>query len=403
MIRYDPTLEPSERFYIESEFSQLGTRINGLYLKLEGLNGQIQGTQNEGRIHIVSSLAELELDDSLVHPLIFYEVNTELNWQYKDNSLLLSTELFDAHTQDFGIQLKGNLKYDQNRKLPFVNLLLELSNGEIEKVADYLPKTASEKLSRWLRKSFVTGEIPSAKFVFRGWPEEFPFKNKEGVFQGLAEVIDGTLDYHPSWPPMDGIHAGVMINGDTLTVNSASGNFFNAEVTNVNIVIENLSMKGFKKTAIVNGHINGDIKDGLLFIKNSPLQTTPSLKNLPSRNFTGGMGIDLALEIPLYPAQIPFNGSLILRDATFARDDIKIELTDLNGTIDFSRGSITAEGMKANFFNFPVELAIANLDGSPSKTTLSGSADNKFISAQLIRYLPWLAPYKAEIETRING
>ena len=403
VIRYDPTLEPSERFYIESEFSQLGARFNEPYLKLEGLSGQIQGTQNEGRIHIVSSLAELELDDLLVHPLIFYEVNTELNWQYKDNSLLLSTELFDAHTQDFGIQLKGNLKYDQNRKLPFVNMLLELSNGEIEKVADYLPKTASEKLSRWLRKSFVTGEIPSAKFVFRGWPEEFPFKNKEGVFQGLAEVINGTLDYHPSWPPMDGIHAGVMINGDTLTVNSASGNFFNAEVTNVNIVIENLSMKGFKKTAIVNGHINGDIKDGLLFIKNSPLQTNPSLKNLPSRNFTGGMGIDLALEIPLYPAQIPFNGSLILRDATFARDDIKIELTELNGTIDFSRGSITAEGMKAIFFNSPVELAIANLEGSPAKTTLSGIADNKFISAQLLRYFPSLAPYTSEIEKRING
>ena len=403
VIKYDPTLDSSERIYIESEFSQLGTQFNKRHLKLEGLSGQIQGTQHEGRIRIVSSLAELELDDLLVHPLIFYEVNTELNWQYKDNSLLLSTELFDAHTQDFGIQLKGNLKYDQNRKHPFVNMLLELSNGEIEKVADYLPKTASEKLSRWLRRSFVTGEIPSAKFVFRGWPEEFPFKNKEGVFQGLAEVIDGTLDYHPSWPPMDRIHAGVMINGDTLKVNAASGNFFNAEVTNVNIIIENLSRKGFKKTAIVNGHINGELKDGLLFIKNSPLQTNPSLKNLPSRNFTGGMGIDLALEIPLYPAQIPFNGSLILRDATFARDDIKIELTDLNGTIDFSRGSITAEGMKANFFNFPVELAIANLEGSPAKTTLSGTADNKFISAQLLRYFPSLAPYTSEIEKRING
>lgn len=403
VIKYDPTLEPDKKIYIDTGFSQLGGQFNDIPLKLEGFSGQIQGTRREGSVHIATNSAELELDDFLVRPLTFYELNTELNWQYKDNSLLLSTELLDAHTQDFAIQLKGDLKYDQDRELPFVNMLFELSNGEIEKIADYLPKTTSEKLSRWLRKSFVTGEIPSAIFVFRGWPEEFPFKNKEGVFQGFAEIIDGTLDYHPSWPPMDGIHAGIMVNGDTLTVNAASGNFFNAEVTNVNIIIEDLSRKDLKMTAVINGHINGDVKDGLLFIKDSPLQGNPSLKNLPSLNFTGGMGIDLALEIPLFPAPVFVNGSLTLRDATFTRTDMKIELTELNGTIDFTRDSFSAEGMKANFFNYPVELAIANRHGSPAETTLSGTADSQFISAQLLRYLPSLAPYKSEIEKRING
>jgi len=403
VIKYDPMLDNSEKIYIEAEFSQLNAKFGDPSIELEGLNGHIQGTQKQGSIRIASNVTKIKPGGFLTKPLVFYELNTDLSWQFKDKNLFISTRLLDAHTQDFDLQLKGKLNFIHGRELPFIDILLELSNGELDKVARYLPTSTPEKITRWIDNSLVTGNIPSAEFVFRGWLEDYPFKNNEGIFQGFAEVSQGTLDYHKAWPPIEGIDARLIINGDTLSINANSGNFYGDEITKVSAIIENLAANDIKKSVIINGHIDGDIKDGLLFIKNSPLQGNPSLKYLPSRNFTGRMGIDLALEIPFYPAQISFNGSLILRDATFARDDIKIELTDLNGTIDFSRGSITAEGMKANFFNLPVELAIANLEGSPAKTTLSGTADNKFISAQLLRYFPSLALYTSEIEKRING
>ena len=403
VIKYDPTLENDEKIYIDTKFSQLGGQLNNHPLKLDGLYGQLQGTKKEGNIIIESSSATLELGELLTDSLTFYELNTELNWRYQNNNLILSTELFDTHTQDFDLSIKGNLEFDEAEDLSFINLLAELSNAEVGAVAKYLPETTPGKVRRWFQRSLVAGKIPSAEFVFRGRLEDYPFRDNDGVFQGYAELNLETLDYSPLWPPADGINAGIMVEGDTVVIDVQSGYFFDAEITKASAVIENLATKNSKNFIALEGHINGDIKDGLLFIKDSPLKTTPSLKNLPSRNFTGGMGIDLAMEIPLFPSQILFNGSLILRDATFARDDIKIELTDLNGTIDFSRGSITAGGMKANFFNTPVELAIENLDGFPAKTTLRGSADNEFISAQLLRYFPSLAPYKSEIEKRISG
>ena len=402
VIKYDPTLEIDEKIYIDTGFSQLGGQFNDIPLKLEGFSGQIQGTRREGSLQIATRSAELELEKLFVHPLTFYELNMELNWQFKNNNLFLTTDLLDTHTQDFNLKLKGNLEFNQDRTLPFINVLVELSDGEVDKVVNYLPTATPEKVSRWLRNSFVTGEIPSATFVFRGWPEEFPFKNKEGVFQGFTKVIDGTLDYHPAWPPMDGIHAVVKINGDTLTVNANSGNFFDAEVTNVNVVIANISTKDFKKSAVINGHIKGDIKDALLFIKNSPLQTSQSLNNLPLHKITGGMDLDLSLDVPLPPGLILVDGTLSLRDA-YIDSDIGIELTELNGTIDFTQDSVSAEGIKARYFNHPVELAMASSHGSPVKNTLSGSADSQFISAQLLRHFPTLAPLIPEIEKRISG
>jgi uncharacterized protein (TIGR02099 family) len=403
LIKYDPTLEPSERFYIESEFSHLGTQSNDNSFKIEGLSGHLHGTQGQGNLHITSNVAGLELDSFLAHPLTFYELNTELNWQFKNNNLLLSTPLLDTHTQDFNLQVKGDLIFNHDRKLPFVDLLLELSNVEIDKVTDYLPINTPENLTRWLSNSLVSGKIPSANFIFRGWMEDYPFKNNEGVFQGHAEVSEASLDYHPEWPGIDQLNAELIVNSDTLTIEANSGNIYDAEITKTSAVIENLSRRDLKKSAIINGHINGKLKDAMLFIKNSPLQKSASLKDLPSQNISGDMDLDLTLDVPLPSGLTLVNGSIALHDALLDSEDIGIELADLNGTINFTQDSVSAVGINAHYFNHPVHLTIESKHGSPLKSTLSGSADNQFISAQLLRYFPYLESMQAEIERRITG
>ncbi len=403
VIKYNPTLESDERIYIDTEFSQLGGTYKDHPFKLDGLYGHLQGTQKEGSIEINSSSARLESGKFLADSLTFYELNTELNWRHKNNNLVLSTELLETHTQDFDLRIKGNLEFDEEKDLPLINLLVELSNAEADIVAKYLPDTTPEKVQRWFKRSLVSGKIPSAEFVFRGRLEDYPFRNNEGVFQGYAELSLETLDYSPKWPPAEGIDAGIIVRGDTVTVDVQSGHFFDAEITKATAIVENLSIRNAKKSVALKIHINGEIKDGLLFIKDSPLQTNPTLKNLASRNFTGGMGIDLALGIPLYPAERSVDGSITLRDASYTRTEIGIELTELNGKIDFTKGSLSAEGIKAVLFDYPVELSIENKDGLSAKSTLSGNADNQFISALLIRYFPSLAPYKSEIEKRISG
>lgn len=402
LIKYDPTLEPTEKFYIESEFSQLGTQSNNNSLKIEGLSGHIQGTQGQGNLHITSNVAGLELDNILAHPLTLYELNTELNWQFKNNNLLISTPLLDVHTQDFNLQVKGDLIFNHDMKLPFVDILLELSNVEIDKIAAYLPINTPEGLTHWLSNSLISGEIPSAEFTFRGSMDDYPFKNNEGVFQGLAQITDVSLDYHPKWPDIDQLNAELIVNGDTLTIEASSGNIYDAEITKTSAVIANLASSDLKKSVVINGHINGKLQDAMLFIKNSPLQKNASLKDLPSQNITGGMGLDLNLDVPLPSGQILVNGSIALHDALLDSEDIGIELADLNGTINFSQDSVYAV-INAHYFNHPVHLALESNHGSPLKSMLSGSADNQLISAQLLHHFPSLKSMQPEIERRITG
>ena len=403
VIKYNPDLEPHEQLYMEYDFSALGGEFYDHSLKIEGLSGHIQGTRREGTIQISSDVTELDLKNLFNHPLTFYELNTELNWQTLNNNLIISTQLIDTHSPDFNLQLTGRLKFNQEDKLPFVDVLVNLSNGEIDKVIDYLPANTSENATNWLKKSLVSGEMPSAKFVFRGQPEDYPFKNAEGIFQGSAEISNSILDYHPNWPPLDEMNAEVVVNGDAIKINASSGFFFDAEISKTTAVIENLAAKDFGRSIVIKSNINGKIKDVLLFIKNSPLQSNASLMNLSSQNISGDMGLDLNLNIPLSRGLTKVDGTIALRDALIEYNDIDIELANLNGTIDFTRDTISAKGIKADYYNYPVDLSIESSHGSPVKSTLSGNANKEFISAQLLRHFPSLEPLKPEIEKRITG
>ncbi len=403
LIQYDPTLQPSENLYIESGFSQLGSQSSNHSLKIEGLSGYIEGTQRQGKLRLASSVVEVELNDVFARPLIFHELDTQLNWQFKNHNLLVSTHLLDTHTQDFNLQLKGDLTFYHDGKPPFVDMLLGLSNVQIDEAASYLPVNIPENFTHWLGKSLVSGEIPSAEFIFRGSIHDYPFRNNEGVFQGFIEIEEAILDYDPEWPDIDQLNAKLVVNGDTLNIEVNSGNIYDAEIIKGSVVVANLASSNPEKSIVINGHINGELEDVMLFIGNSPLHKNASLKDLPSLNIIGSMGLDLNLDIPLSSETISVSGSIDLQDALLDAEDMGMELADINGTIDFTQDSIFAAGINAHYFNHPVHITLESDHDSPLKSTLSGSADNRLISAQLVRSLPSLKSIQKEIERRITG
>lgn len=404
VIQYDPTLDSSEKIYIETDFSKLvATKHNNKSIRLEGLSGHLQGTQKQGSIHIASKTGKIMLGDFLSKPLMFHELDTNLNWKVQDNNLSISTQLFDIHTPDFDLQLKGNLQFQQDKPLPLVNVLLELSNSGMDKIASYLPTRDSKNILSWFKNLLVAGEIPAAEIVFRGWLADYPFQDNEGVFEGYATVNQVTLDYDPRWPPVEAMDAEIIIQDDTLTINASSANFDGIVISEASAVVENLTTTNIKKSMLINGHIDSEIKDGLLYIENSPLRTNKALKELQSKNISGGLGLDLSLNIPLISGEVLFNGILFLRDVSFESEDTNIKLSSLNGAVDFSQDSIFAEGITGKYFNHPMKLAIRKNHNASIITTLSGNADSIFISEQLIRYFPSLKPLQLNIEKRITG
>ncbi|NIQ14774.1 MAG: hypothetical protein GTO02_10360, partial [Candidatus Dadabacteria bacterium] len=90
------------------------------------------------------------------------------------------TEYFDAHTEDFNTYLKGHLVFKPESNLPFANMMLGISNADIEDLNNYIPLNMPEKARTWFKRALVSGQLTSADVLLRGELSDFPFLNNEG-------------------------------------------------------------------------------------------------------------------------------------------------------------------------------------------------------------------------------
>jgi uncharacterized protein YhdP len=297
--------------------------------------------------------------------------------------------LMHAQTSDFSMEFSGTIRQDGQNSSPYTDLIIHMGSGDLEKVSDYLPHIVSGKVRRWMKKTIVGGDLLSGDMALRGYLSDFPFINSEGRFKVLAFASDATLDYHPEWPPVDGIDADIVFDNDSLKVEASSGKIFNARISEATAIIDHLKAKN--KRVEINGFITGHTNDAKYFINQSPLQKNKSLKELSHKQLTGNLELELGLSIPLIKAPKQVEGKLLLSDANFESDFFSIGLEKINGVAEFTRDSVSATGISALYNNHPVDIAISSdndLKSSASNITLSGISDRDFIMNQLSVFFP---------------
>lgn len=399
-IKYDPSLDQTRQLQISSEFSDLGIRDRHQKIAFEGLSGSIDGMQHAGTLHINSNIATLETT-AFVQPISFYELKTKLDWQFQDDELRLHSDQIKTHTEDFYLLLRGKMRFSPDKELPFIDMLMGIKDLEIKRLVPYLPTNLPTDFREWLSSSLRGGEINSAQIALRGWLEDYPFHNAEGTFNGFAEIENGTLHYDPQWPQINDIDATLFAKGETLTLDAAYGRIFTTDLTQTRSVISGIASA--TQLLTIDSKINGQLQDGSLFIKNSPLGQEQTMQQLVEQNISGGMDLLLHIDIPLSTDPISFTGRLSILDGSIADADTDIAITKINGNIEFSEDTVSGSGIRGRFADYPVDLSIESYNDTGTKITLAGIADPQFISSQLLHYFPSIEPWHPEIERRISG
>lgn len=401
LFKYDPTLDNAEKFYIDAEFSELGLQHYDSAVTVKGLSGHVKGTSH-GSLHIRSNETEIHSLNFFDQPLTLYELNSKLNWKFHHGDLLANIHMLNTHTEDFNLQLIGTLEFRKDKELPFINILLDTQNLELNRVSHYFPKHMPEAVHTALTELLAGGEISSAKFIFRGWLEDYPFNNNEGNFKGLVEINQATLNYHPEWPAIEESDLNVLVDNDRLTININSGKFFEADI-NGPITIENIATADTEKVISVDIQAKGRLEKGLLFIANSPLQKQTALQELLTQEITGDLNLELRLDIPLSPTPNSVDGLLFLDKAFIHTKQLDMQITDVTGVVHFTSDLVSADNIEGQYFAQPVLLSIKSDGDLSNEIIMTGTADNQFISDQLSHYFPAVRPWKSEIEKHISG
>ncbi|OGT33245.1 MAG: TIGR02099 family protein [Gammaproteobacteria bacterium RBG_16_51_14] len=401
---YDGSMAETNTLTYSAIFEHINTQHHDPSFSVNGLTGSTTGNLNEATIHFDSNSVSITTPAFYTDPVWLSRLQGDLTLFYSDDNLQIDLGLVNAQTSDFPVAISGKIIRDRNHASPYTDVIVQVGAGELDKITDYLPHPVPEKVRQWMKNSLLGGELLSGNIALRGYLSDFPFNHSEGLFKLLANVNNATLDYHPEWPPIDGINADILFENNTLRVEASSGRVFNAQITEATAVIDPLMAK--EHLLQINGVVSGHTNDAKHFINQSPLQKINTLKELGHRQIIGSLELELGLSIPLRKAPKQFEGKLKLIDTTFESEFPGVGLEKINGAVEFTNDSINVTGMSALYSNHPVAIAITSNSASMaagSNITLTGISGKDFILDQLSVFFPKMDFIIKTIGQRIDG
>ncbi len=398
---YDPGLPPGRRLTLDSDFDQLEIRKIPSGAIVSGLGGHLQGNAERGSAHLDSASVELGLPSLFDNPFNINELQGVLDWRRDGPALTIETGYLEAHTLHFNSRLRGRLVFNGNEELPYLDMMLNISDAEIENVSRYLPSAIPEKARQWIDASLVSGKVSALDAVLRGNLEDFPFDNGRGRFAIIANAHDATLDYHPKWPPIDGIEAELTLNETSLAVNAVSGKIFEANIREVLAEIPDVADD--KPLLNISGRAEGSAKDALSVIINSPLAAGEGFADVTTDEIEGPVSLDLELDIPLYEETNAVKGVVTFHDAVYDSPRTGVRLDGITGSIGFTGDSIGSERLGATYHGHPVEVGMEGREGHINAFSIKGTGDSRFILDELGYFFPGLGGMASLFENRISG
>ncbi|TAJ95673.1 MAG: TIGR02099 family protein [Gammaproteobacteria bacterium] len=407
-IVHDPSAAPSERFSVNTRFSGLTTGINGQAPSFINLSGSVSASPDQGEIRLDTDDVELRVPAITADPIRLHKLNGAIHWEIgAPGQWYFHTDLLRIATSDLDFSLGGDVRMETGSKSPFIDLILDMEEIELETLVGYLPLTERFRLRAWLEKTLAGGMVHYANAIFRGYLADFPFDNNNGVFKFVAGIGGMNLDYSDHWPPVDEINGELQLDGRRMRMHADSARIFNAELSGVQATLPDILAPA--KDLGIDGHVNGKTNDLKLFIEQSPLYNNAALKELAATLVSGSFGLDLDLAIPLKQPdkKTAVAGHMDVHDAQVTSNRIKnLSLTGLNGSLSFTNDSVATETLTARYLGAPVTVAINGRKDDPENPyaiSIDGEADTAFIVGRIMDFVPPTRPLEKELNDRIQG
>ncbi len=368
--------------------------------------GRVRGTDSEIRLSMNGSSGQFSRPDLYEQELAFAHIDGALTWTRTTPGWTLELDRFYLENRDMALALRGQLQQGASHPLPHLDLVAEIRSERLENMYRYLPHTPKFRIREWLQRAFHGGHIDTGIAVLRGYPDEFPYRARNGNMQAVVNVSQSIVEYSHRWPVVDNVDAEVFFDNETLTARISRGSVFSAAITEASGAIEDLTTR--PKIVLLQGTVKGSEQDLETFTAQSPLAEDPIIKHTNQSLVDGTFELDLDLSIPIKaPArQLAMAGALHLQDARLVSDAGKLELEAVHGTVGFTHESVDGRGLTARFAGEPVTLGMSgskNNPEAPPAFVIAGQSSDAFIIEQLSERFPDAADFAAKLGQRMSG
>ncbi len=374
-LEWSGTPERIETFSLNSRFSNLAVAAHRGLPGFSGLSGNLEATQEEGRLNLNTAQAELDLQGILRKPVPADRLSGQVSWKRRDGRL----ELRLANLAIANPHLSGTLNATyqhggQGRGI--IDLTAKFGRLDGRFASLYYPLVLSQDTLDWLDTSILGGHAENVNVIVKGDLDDFPWQNSsKGLFQVSADIRDGILDYADGWPRIEDIRLALLFRGNRMELNASHGMIHGNRISRAKVVLPALNAE--PPLLEVNGEVQGPAAELLRFVNTSPVlgYIDGFTKNLRA----GGSGrLTLDLRIPLDDdhADTRVSGSLALADASLAAGAELPRLEKINGRLDFTESSFKADGVRAELHGNPLQFGLANAQDGSLRIAAQGRIDD---------------------------
>ena len=368
---HDTELEVKEDAltYLLTGFSKLGWGGEGVIPAVSGLSGVVYWQPTEGRL-------ELDSVDSVITPkglppAMFSKINMAAEWKPQGPGTRVSLENFVILRPDLTLTASGVVDELENMPASHMHLSAKLSANHAEQWLKYIPQASLKPgLNRWLKQDIKKIGTVSGQLTVDGMVNDFPFDKASGEFSILTYLSGVDLLITPKWPLSRDIDAYLKVDKRHLNADIQHADLKGIMVNDMNLRIDDVGLD--YETLLIHGKINTQAKQLFAYVFDSPLNA--HLSRLKSLELLGALGLDLKIEVPLYP-----ENDTVLTQGVLALDNNQlilhhglgnIVLDNLSGEVAFDEKGILESVITTQLAKMPMKMQLSSISKPKSATQI---------------------------------
>lgn len=273
-----------------------------------------------------------------------------------DDGWRLETDRIGFEGDGYGGELRGSVDLADGGKQPRVDLYAAIAHADVVAAKLFWPTlTMPPQAIAWLDRALVGGRLVDGRLALHGDLADWPFHDHSGRMVARGELENFTLDYDPSWPRAEKIHAIATFINDGMQVDLDAAESMGNKVSQASATIEDFGPMLLDLGVKVAG--NGSNLLGLLRATPIGKRYQDQLKDIA----IGGSGnVALTLHLPIKQVEaLTLDGSAQLSAAKIDHAAYNLHFIDASGGLRFNQHGFVADQLDVGFRERKAKLSVA--------------------------------------------
>ena len=165
---YDPDLVADRRMQFDMHLENVETHFGDEMPSLSNLSGHLYGYLDNGVISLDTMDTTLDVKLMDTNPVQLQQLKGDVFWYRDKDKWRLQTPTLKLRSKDVSINLSGRIEKNADDPSPFIDILAQADESDLESLPAYLPYTSKFKFRSWMKRSVLGGTLTSASALFRG-------------------------------------------------------------------------------------------------------------------------------------------------------------------------------------------------------------------------------------------